>query len=527
MSEAIYQPAKEEGPFLQELAGIARAYAVPRPAVRPLLMAGVALGVLGDALMRVPPPPALNLSLWIAAVAIAALALHRRAGLSLDRERLVWLAIGVVSAAGLSWRDSPSLKPLALGAATLTFALAAHRPAAAWVRAAGVARYAGALALGAVHAWTAATLAIVDAIRFSAPAASRAAKWSTAAAVLRGLAIAAPLIAVFAGLFVSADAAFERLVENGLRFDVEWIGSHILLFTLFAWLSIGYLRAFLSGTDQRGAGTADLTWPSLGSTEITTALAAIDLLFLIFVLVQLPYMFGADALVRFTPDLTYAEYARRGFFELVVAVALVVPVLLGADWLLDRGNRRGVVWFRLLAIVQIGLVLAIAASALHRLRLYHAGYGLTESRFYAMVLLIWMAAMLLWLAATVLRGRRERFAFGTLVSGLAAVAMLFVINPDALIARANVARMFTAETRVRFDVAYATSLSADAVPVLIEWLPVLPADVQCPIARHMLRRWPVDRYRWRRGWNWSASRASTLVREHEAYLVSRCGPGTP
>ena len=187
-------------------------------------------------------------------------------------------------------------------------------------------------------------------------------------------------------------------------------------------------------------------------------------------------------------------------------------------------RRRDALVFRGLAGVQIGLVLAITASALQRLRLYHASYGLTESRFYAMVLLIWIGAMLCWLAATVLRGRRDSFAFGTLASGLATVALLFVINPDAVIARANVARMASADAPVRFDVAYATSLSADAVPVLIDALPALPRDVQCPLARHMLRRWPPDRDRSIRSWNWSAARASDAVREHEARLRSMLGP---
>ena len=219
---------------------------------------------------------------------------------------------------------------------------------------------------------------------------------------------------------------------------------------------------------------------------------------------QFRYLFGADTLVQLTPDLTYADYARRGFFELVVAVVLVVPVLLAADWLLDRRIRRDATVFGVLAAVQIALVLAIAASALQRLRLYHASYGLTESRFYAAVLLVWIGAMLLWMAATVLRGRRDLFAIGTLTSGLATIALLFVISPDAVIARANVARMASADAPVRFDAAYATSLSADAVPVLIDALPALPPDVQCPLARHMLRRWAPDRERSIRTWNWAA-----------------------
>jgi hypothetical protein len=524
----------DSGVIGQALAGVARLYPAPPGSAGALLAAGAVLGVVGDALLRAPGPPGLNLSLWIGSVALAALALHRRAALALDRDRAAWLAIGVVFAAGLAWRDAPPLKLLALGSATLIFALAAHRLAGAWVRRAGVLRYAGALALGALQAWTAAALALADATRSRSRAETgRGPGWRRAAAVARGLVIAAPLVALFGALLMSADAVFAELVANVFRLDFERIASHILLFSILAWLATGYLRGFLTGTELpplpvlwRDGALPGVTpkRPTLGITEIATALAALDLLFLAFVVVQFRYLFGGDALVQVTPDLTYAEYARRGFFELVFVVVLVVPVLLAADWLLDRRSRRAPLVFRGLAGVQIGLVLVITASAFQRLRLYHASYGLTESRFYAMVLLVWIGAMLLWLAATVLRGRRGPFAFGALASGLATIALLFVVNPDAIVARTNVARMMSADGPVRFDVAYATSLSADAVPVLIEALPALPPDVQCPLARHLLRRWPPDRERSLRSWSWSAARAGDAVREHEARLRSMVGP---
>ena len=525
---------EEAGTAGQVVAVVSRMYAVPPAAGPALLAGGVALGALGDALLRVGGPPGLNLALWTAAVALVAVVLHRRTALPPDAERAAWLAIGVAFAAGLAWRDAPPLKLLALGCATLTFALAAHRRAGAWVRRAGVARYAGALALGALHAWTAAALAVADAARFGTGAgARREAGWRGAAAVARGLVLATPLLVLFGALLMSADAVFADLVASVLRFDVEWIAGHVLLFSILAWLSTGYLRGFLTGTSlpwpANGADDTDSRGhraPSalaLGITEVATVLAAIDLLFLMFVSVQFRYLFGADTVVQITPDLTYADYARRGFFELVLAVALVVPVLLAADWLLDRRTPRDVLVFRVLAGMQIALVLAIALSALQRLRLYHASYGLTESRFYAMVLLIWIAAMLAWLAATVLRGRRHQFAFGALASGLVALALLFAVNPDAVIARTNVARMASADTRVRFDVAYASSLSADAVPILIDALPALPPDVQCPLARHMLRRWPPEREQPLRAWNWAAARAAQVVRAREAQLRSMVG----
>jgi hypothetical protein len=310
-----------------------------------LLVAGAVLGAIGDTLLRVPGPPGLNLSLWIASVAIAAIALHRRLHVALDRERVVWLTIGVVFAAGLAWRDAPPLKLLALACATLAFALAAHRLDASWVRRAGVVHYAFALALGALHAWTAAALALVDTTRSATrDEAGRAAGLSRAAAVGRGLVISVPLVVVFGALFMSADAVFADLVASVFRFDFELVATHVVLFSIFAWLSTGYLRGFQAGTEltslrvlwQDGA-LFGLTpkRPTLGITEVATALAALDLLFLLFVIVQFRYLFGGDALVQVTPNLTYAEYARRGFFELVVAAGLVVPVLLAADWLKD------------------------------------------------------------------------------------------------------------------------------------------------------------------------------------------------
>ena len=501
--------------------------------VGPLLVAGLLLGIAGDALLRVGGPPGLNMSLWVAAIALSAFLLQRRAGLEMDRERVAWLAITVLFAAGLAWRDSTTLKPIALGCTTLGFALAGYRVVAAWVRRAGLSGYAWAWAATALHAWTAAALVLASAARSAPRPDIGSARWQRAAGVARGLVIATPLVVVFGALFMSADAVFADLVRNVVRIDVELIATHLFFFSMTAWLATGYLRGFLIGTELTPLGGS---WPedalpgplpqrpTLGITEVATALAALDLLFLLFVIVQFRYLFGGDTLVQVTPDLTYAQYARRGFFELVFAVFLVVPVLLAADWLLARRQQRDDLMFRALAGVQIGLVLAITASALLRLRLYHASYGLTEARFYAMVLLIWIGAMLLWLAATVLRGRRHIFAFGALASGLSTIALLFVINPDAIVARTNVSRMASADVSVRFDVAYATSLSGDAVPVLIDALPALPVDVQCPLARQLLRRWPPDQERPIRRWNWSASRASHLVREHEAELRAMVAP---
>lgn len=495
-----------------------------------VVLAGVVLGVVGDLLLREPDGLGLNLAAWIAAVAVAALVLQYRLGSGHDRGRVGWLVAGALFGAALMWRDAPFLKLLTLTVATMSFALAAHRLTTAWIRRAGVTHYAGALALGALHAWMAGVIVLVDVMRVTPPfAVGAASSWRRGLAFVRGLAIALPVLGLFGLLFMSADAVFARMVADAFRFDLEQVISHVIVFSVLTWIGTGYLRGFLYGTDIAWVGPLPnesvlfgllARRPALGRTEIAMVLGSLNLLFLLFVAIQFRYLFGGATLVQISPNLTYADYARRGFFELVTAVALVVPLLLAMDWL--RSGAAGL--FRALAGAQVVLVLAVAASAFERLRLYYSVYGLTEARFYAMALLAWIAVMLVWLALTVLRDRRDRFAVGALLTACASVALFFVINPDAFIARANLARLTSTDATVRFDVAYATTLSADAVPVLVQALPTLPADVQCRLARHMLRRWSPGQVSSIRSWNWSAAHARDAVRTHAAQLQAAVGP---
>lgn len=490
-----------------------------------LLIAGLILGLLGDLLLRNQGAPGLGLSAWTAAIAAAALALHWWAGLKLTRSRGVWLLIAVALAAGLAWRGAPPLKLLAMSGTALAFGLAAYRLGGAWIRRARLFDYAGAFVAGAVYAWTGAGRVLADTGRWARHSNTREGSgWRRLVGVVRGLVIATPFLLVFGALFVSADAAFAALVRDLVHIDFELLTSHIVLFAACAWLGTGYLRGLSTGT----AVPLDVLprRPTLGITEVTTALTVINLLFLAFVVVQFRYLFAGDALVQLTADLTYAEYARRGFFELVAAATLVLPLLLAGDWLLTRERRRDDQLFRLLSGVTIALVLAVAASALQRLRLYLTGYGLTESRFYAAVLLFWTVVLLIWFAVTVLRGRRDAFAFGGLVAAYATIALLFVANPDAIIVRTNIARATGGATDTApFDAAYVRSLSADAAPTLINALPLLPGDDQCRLARHLLERWGARGESQLRSWNWSIARARRAVHEQEPRLRALAGTG--
>jgi hypothetical protein len=225
------------------------------------------------------------------------------------------------------------------------------------------------------------------------------------------------------------------------------------------------------------------------------------------------YLFGGAERVATTAGLSYAEYARRGFFELVTVTALALPILLLTHWLLRAEGRSGRRVFRILAGTLIALLFVVMASALQRMYLYTHEYGLTELRLYATIFMAWLAVVLVWFLLTVLRGRRDRFAFGALLSGFAAVLLINAMNPDALIARVNLQRL---EEGKRFDAYYLTTLSADAAPVLFDALPELAGKRVAPEADMTVEEAIVDRYRedeqgdWRT-WNLSRSRAGYLA----------------
>lgn len=494
-----------------------------------VLGAGLVLGLLADALLRANGEPALNLFLWAAALVGAVALLQRGRGAPTSGEAARLLGVGLAFAATLAWRDSPTLKLLARGATAGAFALAALEAGTAWVRRAGVTRYGLAVAVAAVRSGLGALVPLVDVDWAALREGSAGSRRGHAGAIARGVVIALPLLVVFGGLFMAADAVFQRLVLDAIRIDPEELAGHILLTGFFGWVATGYVYGFLTGTrlpalwahvPRDGIEDPPLRIlarrPSLGITEVGVALGLLAALFATFVLVQFRYLFGGAELVEVTPGLTYAEYARRGFFELVLVVALMVPVLLAADWLLRRERPRDERVFRTIAAVQVVLLAAVMTSALQRIRLYLEAYGLTEARFYATSFLIWLALVLLWFVATVLRGRRDMFAFGALVSAFAIVAGLQAINPDAIIARTNLARERAGKELDAEYIAY--HLSGDAVPVLVPALPGVPAEVRCRIAHRLLWLWGSERELDWRNWNRGAARARAVVRAHEAEL---------
>jgi hypothetical protein len=463
-----------------------------------LLATGLALGIIADALVRLVPER-LDAALGLGAMVLAIVALAQTGVAALPGSLAPLGAPLALLGVALIWRDSPTLFALNLAGVLTVGVMASPRLRTIGRRRAGLADYAvGAIELGGGAAVGAPTAALSDVDWPSLPVEGRARQVRGTAI---GLVAAAPVAAVFGGLLVEADPVFGRLLDRAFMFDLDPLVSHGAVILLWAWLSCGVLRVLC-----RPAATLRAPIPSggrLGLGEVGTVLAVVDLLFLAFVAVQFRYLFGGADLVRELTGLSYSEYARQGFFELVAVAALSLPLLLVADWSLDQRDPRRVRRFRLLAGLMLLLLDVMLASALYRMRLYTAEYGLTELRFYTTAFMGWLVLVFGWFVATVLRGKRERFGTGAVLAGWLVLALLNLVNPDALIAGVNFDRFIAGRP---LDVAYAAGLSADALPTLRARIARSGTNEACAAADALERRWRTEREAGRR-WTIALARA--------------------
>lgn len=490
--------------------------------VTAILAAGIGMGFAGDHFLRVSAGPGLNFFLLFVGLAASVWIVAQSGGSPLSREASTWFGVGLLCAAALLWRGSGLLRFGTFVAACAAFALPAFKAGAAWVRRAGVLDVVEALVgAGLRSAFGGARL--IDREQWDEVSLARSR--GTAQSVLRtafgGAFLALVPLVVFGMLFVSADRVFATIIGDFVNVDLQAFASHLIVIAILAWLTCGYLVGVTSGTRMEGIQRLRRARPTLGVVEVAIALGLVDLLFLGFVIVQFRYLFGGGVWVEVTPGLTYADYARAGFFQLVAAVALAIPWLLATHALLDDRCQKARSMFAAFAGIHLVLLLVIVASAIQRMQVYQTAYGLTELRVVVTAVLVWLAVVVLWFGATVFGGRRNRFAFGGLVTAFVLVGALQVINPAGLVARHNLDRIAELDG---VDVHYLGSLGSDAAPLLIARLDELPDEAQCWVASRLLWQWGPERPGDWRAFNWSESRARHAVDDDLATLRTLAGP---
>ncbi len=287
---------------------------------------------------------------------------------------------------------------------------------------------------------------------------------------IRGLVVGAGVVLPVLILLASGDAVFASLF-NPLSFGSISIGGsllkHVVLTGFLSWLLLGIS---LSASRTRSAVPVFKTISRSTTTndyQIVVGLLAGVLG--VWCLTQLTVAFGgADSFLE-ANDISKADYARQGFFQLVAVASIVLVTIAKVGSLIRHRAQQAGLLTKSLVLLLSAETLALVAVAYSRLFLYIEAFALTITRLFVAWFLAWLAVMLL---AAVLRffstqmvGERTAVPF-SVASALVFVCCFGWFNPEAFIAETNVTKELSASRQT--DGAYLVGLSDDAAVVVAQ-----------------------------------------------------------
>ncbi|WP_341717112.1 DUF4173 domain-containing protein [Micromonospora sp. FIMYZ51] len=280
--------------------------------------------------------------------------------------------------------------------------------------------------------------------------------------VVGSVAATVVVLLVFGPLLSSADAAFSQVL--GAVIPEISIGG------VFRWLFLAAMGGLIAvAAVYTIAAPPDLSMvdrPSsrrVGLLEWAPPIAALTALFGGFVAVQFTVLFGGQRHVLETTGLSYAEYARSGFWQLVVVTLLTLAVLGAVTRWARRDRRVDRVLLRVMLGLLSALTVVIVVSALSRMYTYQKVYSFTGERIFVMAFELLLGAIFLMILVAGIRWRGGWIPRLAAALGVVMLLGLAVLNPEDYAARRNVARY---EQTGRIDAWYLRALSADATPAL-------------------------------------------------------------
>ncbi|MCB2177556.1 MAG: DUF4173 domain-containing protein [Actinomycetales bacterium] len=405
-----------------------------RPLPRAALAGGAVAGVVGGALLVGHRP-----GLGAALVALAA-----------------WIPAAGVLVRRRAWGDLTTatlavalLATVALRDATWVVGIAATTGVAAMLVAVTGARHTRAVLLAPVAAVLGGLRLLPGTTRLARRAVGL--RREVVLRVLRSAALTLVVVVVFGALFASADAVFAAYLP---RPDLGRLPANLVVGAMVG----------LAALAAAHLAVAPPAWP--GPTAAARArladwlapVVALDLVVAAFLAVQVGGLLDGHAHVLATTGLTYAQYARAGFGQLVVATALTLVVVAVAA---RRAPRQTPAERRLtgaaLGVLCVG-TLGVVASALRRMTLYVDAFGLTRLRLLVLVAEVVLGVLLVLVLVAGVRWRAGWLPRAAVHAVVVGVVALVLANPDALIVR------FDAAAQAPLDVDYLSGLSADAVP---------------------------------------------------------------
>jgi hypothetical protein len=432
-------------------------------------LAAVVASALGAAILF-DAWPGVNWGIWVAAASAGLILARMRSGKRVGMPVLILLGWATLLAFGLAITASAFIQFLIIISDAMLLGLA--------------------VIVTGTEQWGSLSATLLPAVPFLAPlrvwlasareaaSAPRIGSSPRAKPIVRGVLLTLPIAIALVALLRDADPVFAWTSDHLTALLPDWSSATRVFFFLFLLsLTLGANSLSARESEARVPALPSSALPvTLGITEQRIVLWSVAAILWLFVLLQVSYLFHPPP-SAIGSGVTFAEYARKGFAELSLAVTIGggIILLLEATRPKDADHRTRRSLVRLEAALLIALELVLL-SAFRRVILYEQAYGFTTTRLFAQAYMVVTAAALVALWLEIGRGSISvAFARRLAVIALAVFTMLVFWNFEAWIVNRNIDRSHASG---KFDAHYAVRLSRDAVPTLIARRHELPSAEQ-------------------------------------------------
>jgi len=283
---------------------------------------------------------------------------------------------------------------------------------------------------------------------------------STQKQVMLGILISLPLLLLIISLLVSADMVFSYYMVNITNIFANLNANQMIFETIIivvvALYLFCYVWDFRKSEKEEIRQAAIIKWEPI---TIITILLMLNVLYTLFTIIQFSYLYkwvGGSLPAGFT----FAEYARRGFFELVAVTIVNFIILISCFSFMKKENRKLSVIANSMLTLLILFTINMLWSAHSRLYLYEITYGLTYLRVFVHLFMLLLFVLCL-IALVSIWYNKLPFIKTVIVVSIISYTLVNYINIDGFIAKNNM-------KNEKLDIEYLITLSDEVIPYLIE-----------------------------------------------------------
>ena len=289
---------------------------------------------------------------------------------------------------------------------------------------------------------------------------------------------AAVIPTVIVLLLLSYDRGFVSILKKIFDFSLWDIFSHI--FSLIFAIPIGMyvFGLFVSSQDHKGsnvitAQSCRTTYKKIKIAPAVTVLSAVVPLLCIYVVFFISqWKYYISGFTGSLPNqLSYAEYARQGFFQLCAVAVINFLVILSVVMFMRRNNHASTVLLKILSIIYSLFTLVLISTAVAKMVMYINCYGLTPKRVYATWMMLVLAIIFILIIVKQFVPKLNALAASFAVC-IIMFSVLSLSNMDALIAKYNVDRYINGSLET-VDMDAMDDLGIAAIPELVRLAEVL------------------------------------------------------